>query len=189
MYTSINSNCTNPVFVYGSLLDGLSNHEILKRNSYEDADFGGVFATVDTYLMLSLGMFPGVICQVGLTSELWSKYGSRCAAVLGEVWWVTDEMLETLDSLEGHPDFYKRVPTAIRAWERHSPLSSETEFEMSLGADPLLKRNEVWMYVLPSSYARRNYEVIDPLHGYSVRGILSWSKVVTGESPPMAATI
>jgi len=67
------------VFVYGSLLKGLGNHGLLRRNG---SKFDGVTETTeDAFEMVSMGSFPAVF-------RLPSKYeGTR---VRGEVYEVTD---------------------------------------------------------------------------------------------------
>jgi gamma-glutamylcyclotransferase (GGCT)/AIG2-like uncharacterized protein YtfP len=51
--------------------------------------------------MMGLGFFPGV-CE----SSEWQEEPAR---MYGEVYSVTPEVLHSLDLLEGHPHFYKRV--------------------------------------------------------------------------------
>lgn len=89
---------TKLVFVYGSLLRGLSNHQVLIGNGY--AEFVRTDRTMPEHTMLDLGGYPGVI-HGGDTS------------ILGEVWRVDAECLEALDRLEGHPTFYRREPVQL----------------------------------------------------------------------------
>lgn len=86
------------VFVYGSLLSGLSNHDVLSRNG--SAVFVRADRTPPFYTMVDLGSFPGVF-QCGSTK------------IVGEVWSVDRECLAALDRLEGHPHFYKRCPVSL----------------------------------------------------------------------------
>jgi len=78
------------VFVYGSLKKGYSNHEVL-----DDSTFIGDHVTDEKYTMLSMGAFPCVD-------------DGGVAAIHGEVYAVTDEILKNLDILEGVPRFFKR---------------------------------------------------------------------------------
>ena len=69
------------IFVYGTLLSGLERHYILDDSTFiGDAVAGGV-------CLYNLGYFPGI------------KKGD--GAVIGELYYVSDETLETLDAIEG----------------------------------------------------------------------------------------
>ena len=87
------------VFVYGSLMKGLSNHRTLE---------GSVFvgeARIRGFRMVSLGAFPGLVCG---NSE-----------IHGEQYYVDPVTLDRLDNLEGNGRFYtrERVDTSFgRAW-------------------------------------------------------------------------
>lgn len=85
------------IFVYGSLLSGLHNHETLRG-----ADFMSAATTRPEYTMLDLGAFPGV-CAGGTT------------AIRGELWSCGPFVLSRLDRLEGHPTFYRRTHIRVRA--------------------------------------------------------------------------
>jgi gamma-glutamylcyclotransferase (GGCT)/AIG2-like uncharacterized protein YtfP len=78
------------VFVYGSLKKGYGNHCILG-----DSTFIGDHVTDEKYTMLSMGAFPCV--DDGGTTP-----------IHGEVYAVTDEILNNLDLLEGCPRFFKQ---------------------------------------------------------------------------------
>lgn len=89
----------NKIFVYGTLLSGFGNHKRLLENK-------------STYLgtaeikgkMFSMGGFPGV------------TEGED--DIHGEVYEVNDEVLKSLDRLEGHPNFYKRTQVELTSdWE------------------------------------------------------------------------
>lgn len=102
------------VFVYGTLKKGKGNHRLLT-----EATFLGRAKIKGPYLLVSLGGFPGVIkTQDGVERE-----------VSGEVYQINDDILQSLDWLEGHPRFY----------ERHKV---RTPFKSA------------WCYFLPESYAR-----------------------------------
>jgi gamma-glutamylcyclotransferase len=79
------------VFVYGSLLEGQSNHRWLSR-----ARKVGQACTQAAFDFFSLGAFPGLVAG-GHT------------AVEGEVYEVDAITLAALDRLEGHPSFYRRT--------------------------------------------------------------------------------
>ena len=100
-------------FVYGSLLEGFGNHQIIS-----DAKFLGEHVTDAKYSLLNLGSFPGVL-ENGDTS------------IVGEVYEVTDEIFARLDMLEGYPTFYgrKQIKTAYGdAWIYLLPNSYLTKY-------------------------------------------------------------
>lgn len=88
---------SNKVFVYGTLKSGGA---IRGLNQFgEGAVIVGKAQTVyPDYDMIDLGAFPGVV-----------KGGTY--KIEGEVWEVSDEVMEQLDAIEGYPDFYDREPT------------------------------------------------------------------------------
>jgi gamma-glutamylcyclotransferase (GGCT)/AIG2-like uncharacterized protein YtfP len=92
------------VFVYGSLKNGQGNHRLLAK-----AKFLGRSYIEGNYRMVSLGGFPGVIRHESIPMN----------RIVGEVYQVDEDTLQSLDVLEGHPRFYKRdkVPTSHKnAW-------------------------------------------------------------------------
>lgn len=98
------------VFVYGSLKRDYYNHSVMER-------CGGKFVDEATisgsgYTLVDLGSYPGVILgpdNTGKTKE-----------VHGEVYEVPLEGLRGLDTLEGHPNYYKRfkVKTSLDKGDR-----------------------------------------------------------------------
>jgi gamma-glutamylaminecyclotransferase len=80
-----------PVFVYGSLKRGGSNHSVLG----EDSIFAGTYKTEPKFTLYDLVNFPAV-CLGGNTS------------IVGEVYLVDSYVFEDLDYLEGYPKFYNR---------------------------------------------------------------------------------
>ncbi|RJS13940.1 gamma-glutamylcyclotransferase, partial [Corallococcus sp. H22C18031201] len=83
------------VFVYGTLLSGQPNHHILRG-----AQLVGVARTRAAFGLFDYGPFPALAS------------GGR-HTVVGEVYEVDALTLAELDTLEGHPHFYKRVPIAL----------------------------------------------------------------------------
>ena len=70
-----------------------------KARSYIGASIVGKAKTqYPDYEMSDLGAFPGVFLN--------GKFH-----IQGEVWEVSDEVMEQLDAIEGYPDFYDREPT------------------------------------------------------------------------------
>jgi gamma-glutamylcyclotransferase (GGCT)/AIG2-like uncharacterized protein YtfP len=83
------------VFVYGTLLRGESNHNLLT-----DSRFLGMARTEPLFSLFDLGGYPAM-----------SSGG--CTSVVGEIYEVTEKVLEALDELEGHPDWYRRAPIKL----------------------------------------------------------------------------
>lgn len=78
------------VFVYGTLMRGGFYHHLLETSRFiEEAH------TRRAYTLVDLGDYPALL-EGGDTS------------VAGEIFEVTDEVLASLDELEGHPDYYRR---------------------------------------------------------------------------------
>lgn len=104
---------TNKVFVYGTLKKG---NTLRGLDRFGDAEFVGEAKTTDShYHMYSLGAFPAVTMNGD-------------SAVSGEVWEVTAQTLESLDQIEGYPDFYTRsvIETTLGpAWMYHIETISE----------------------------------------------------------------
>ena len=89
------------VFVYGTLLRGEVNHDLL-----DGAPLLGEHRTEPRFTLLLLGAYPGLI-------------GGGRTAVFGEVYRVDEAGLLRLDRLEDYPRLYDRgqIPTPYgRAW-------------------------------------------------------------------------
>lgn len=78
------------LFVYGTLKRGRGNHRLLGN-----AKFIGEGETVEKYKMYDIGV-PIVV------------KGSPHVRIKGELYMVDEKILKQCDSLEGHPDMYKR---------------------------------------------------------------------------------
>lgn len=83
------------VFVYGTLKKGFSNHRLLAG-----AEFLGAAQTVEKYAMYSTGT------PIVLKDEAVSP-------IFGELYRVNEKTLAALDSLEGHPDWYRRQEVEV----------------------------------------------------------------------------
>jgi len=70
------------VFVYGTLMKGQANHDLMKGAIYE-----GKYKTDDRWGLINIGVFPALVPHV--------------LAVEGEVYTVDKETLAVLDRLEG----------------------------------------------------------------------------------------
>lgn len=92
------TNNTHMVFVYGTLLRGESNHDLLKN-----AEFVGEAQTSPEYDLVNLGAFPGMVAggETGIKGEIFS---------------VNDVTLKALDRLEGHPVFYRRTMLKLKGF-------------------------------------------------------------------------
>lgn len=97
------------VLVYGTLKAGHPNHRLMRG-----ANMLGkmVLHGAD---MRTLGAFPGAIRAPGTGN-----------VIFGEVYEITEECLQSLDILEGHPNFYQRqrIRTPYgKAWCYFLPLT------------------------------------------------------------------
>ena len=83
------------VFVYGTLLAGEPNHDLLAG-----ARCLGPARTAPAFDLYSFGPYPGLVREGG-------------TAVAGELYEVDDATLARLDVLEGYPDLYDRGPIRL----------------------------------------------------------------------------
>ena len=90
---------THALFVYGTLMRGQAANHMLR-----DCSCAGRFLLRD-YALFDLGAFPAVSRQAGET-------------VIGEVWLVTDEVLQTLDHYEDEGALYERCPVIVENHNR-----------------------------------------------------------------------
>ena len=89
------------VFVYGTLMSGFGNNSIISHTEPEiDCSIGPIKATTEDDFMLTAytHSFPAMYRFVG----------ADAAPVHGEIWSVHPMTLERMDTLEGHPHWYKR---------------------------------------------------------------------------------
>ena len=102
------------VFVYGTLKRGHSNHYLIKDG--KDSKFLGREILEGPYTMLDLRYYPGVIRQ--------DSNSSLSRRIYGEVYRISEETLEVLDTLEGNGRFFTRrqIPTRFKkAWAYFIP--------------------------------------------------------------------
>ena len=85
------------IFVYGTLKRGFGNHHYLRS-----AKFIATGRTKNKYALYAAGI-PFVVKDNQVTN------------IIGEIYEVDDATLAIIDSLEGHPDFYKRMQVPIIA--------------------------------------------------------------------------
>jgi gamma-glutamylcyclotransferase (GGCT)/AIG2-like uncharacterized protein YtfP len=108
---------TTRVFVYGTLLRGEGNHDLLARS-----ELLGPARTPPRFALHDLGGFPGLV-----------DGGEH--AVEGEVYIVGPDTLARLDQLEGHPRFYRRAPIAL---EDGTPVETYLLPREQVAACPLI---------------------------------------------------
>lgn len=102
------------IFVYGTLKKGYGNNTLL-----HSAEFVGNAQTVRPFKMYSYGGFPVVF----------ETNDDKSAPVYGEMYRVKDaRTMHSLDSLEGHPDWFCRTPVVVK-----TPEGEYTEVEMYIG--------------------------------------------------------
>ena len=89
------------VFVYGTLRSGFSNH-FLMASTVKIGDG----ETKNKYALYTSGI-PFLVED------------EQVSTIKGEVYFVDDTILRVLDSLEGHPDWYKRklIPVVVKGKE------------------------------------------------------------------------
>lgn len=106
------NNLWHNVFVYGTLQSRAQTIRSLRES--QDEEFVGLTETADHYQMYDLGHFPGVtLCDQ-----------SQGHPVSGELWRVTDVVMQELDVIEGYPDFYDKMlieTTLGQAWMYYLP--------------------------------------------------------------------
>lgn len=87
------------IFVYGTLKRGMWNNRLLG----EHALYLGEAVTKDQYLMRDIG-FPIIFTR---------DWPEQLGHVMGEVYDVTSDVVDNLDRLERHPDWYRRTPIVV----------------------------------------------------------------------------
>jgi gamma-glutamylcyclotransferase (GGCT)/AIG2-like uncharacterized protein YtfP len=89
---------TFPLFVYGSLRTGLINNHKLHSATYQ-----GFWCTSNEYYMIGIksGSYPYVTDE-NIHNELLPT------KIYGELYYINEEMLKSIDEMEGHPTQYRR---------------------------------------------------------------------------------
>ena len=64
------------------------------------SDYLGVYETITKYTMYDLGEFPCI------------TFGGK-TSIVGDVFEVNDYTLDLCDMIEGHPDYYNRMPIEL----------------------------------------------------------------------------
>ena len=86
------------VFVYGTLKRGQRSHHILRGQ-----EFLGEAQTQLRYRLYICGWHPALV-----------EDSSNGVAVRGEVWQVSEEVLQKLDEYEEVPDYFSRKPILLQ---------------------------------------------------------------------------
>uniref|UniRef100_A0A023G7K7 Gamma-glutamylcyclotransferase family protein n=1 Tax=Amblyomma triste TaxID=251400 RepID=A0A023G7K7_AMBTT len=137
------------VFVYGTLKSGESNNHFLKCAANGRASLVGPAKTVKKWPLVLVSSYeiPCLLPYEGVGHE-----------VSGEVYEVDDRMLELLDRLESHPDFYTR---SLEDVELLSPPQPEDPANKSTTDSPSSSpespsdfsnsssRRKAWIYFVP----------------------------------------
>jgi gamma-glutamylcyclotransferase (GGCT)/AIG2-like uncharacterized protein YtfP len=97
------------VAVYGSLRQGMHNHHLLEKESFLGKE------VVYGFKMYNLGSFPA--CVPEKTKSM----------IVTEIYEVSDKTFNSLDRLEGYPNFYDRTSIVTKfglAWiyYLHNPM-------------------------------------------------------------------
>jgi gamma-glutamylcyclotransferase (GGCT)/AIG2-like uncharacterized protein YtfP len=127
------------VFVYGTLKEGHGNHDFYLAGNPAVEKLGRCYIT-GNYRMYSNGAFPMVTC------------GSRNepAHIVGEVYEVDEDTLDSLDALEGHPDWYcrEKVETPFKkAWVYMMPEDGRfpEQSRVMSGCFAMTQEEEEWI--------------------------------------------
>lgn len=124
------------IFVYGTLKKGHPNHRLI-----EAATFLGRHQLEETSHLIDLGYYPGVVRA--------RPAGGESAVVRGEVYRVTSEMLDAVDVLEGHPNYYQRFKISTpwkSAWCYFLPVGYAAKYGAILNGlwNPSDEEQEFW---------------------------------------------
>jgi gamma-glutamylcyclotransferase (GGCT)/AIG2-like uncharacterized protein YtfP len=91
------------VFVYGTLMRGTANHDVLARTG---ARFVGDARTTTTRTLVDLGPYPALL-------PFDRARDAGATPVTGELFEIEAAALETLDAFEGTPSLFRRETIAV----------------------------------------------------------------------------
>ncbi len=85
------------VLVYGSLKHSCGNNDVMQNIGAKCLGYDSITGEFE---MISLGPFPGVV---------WHRNPNMRSVILGELYTVDYAGLASLDAIEGHPHWYRRI--------------------------------------------------------------------------------
>uniref|UniRef100_A0A1E1XDH0 Gamma-glutamylcyclotransferase family protein n=1 Tax=Amblyomma aureolatum TaxID=187763 RepID=A0A1E1XDH0_9ACAR len=163
------------VFVYGTLKSGENFNHFLARPTDGRASLVGPARTVKKWplVLASSHEIPCILHYEGLGHE-----------VYGEVYKVDDRMLELLDRLESHPDFYVRSLEDVVVLSRHqsgnsedqaTPHSAKTSSKPPSNHSELPLRLNVWVYFMRKN--EKELLTLPHLSNYTLKPGIVWPEL------------
>lgn len=131
----------NRFFVYGTLKTGHGNNDLMVRAGGQRVGYDvmrGPFAMVD------IGGIPGVVVSQDAPQT----------DIFGELWVGGEDLMNSLDILEGHPKFYKRVRFTTERYLQKS-----------------------WIYTLDKGFIEKDNVIKDGLWLPTEAEKTAWSKI------------
>lgn len=130
------------IFVYGTLMHGLSNHYLLL-----DCKFCGYAETIENFALF-------VIDYPIVTSTI------RNCSIRGELYEVLDQTtLDKLDQLEEHPNWYERRQVAVSVYDKADSNKNRQEVIAELYFNDRYDLNRVSAHAVPSGSFRDYPEI------------------------------
>ena len=112
------------LFVYGTL-----RKKDIRSSFLENSKYLGEFVTQPKYSLYNLGSFPAI-----------TKDGDT--AIVGEVYEINDaDTLYQIDLIEGHPNFYTRLPIDIDFSQSREIVNNFSQADVDCEAYFLLSRD------------------------------------------------
>lgn len=108
--TMLHSGEKHLVFVYGTLMSSMRNHDRLQRSGVERLSYDA--RLVGDYKMASR-MTHGGIAPIVTTDNDYGRSIIRSGIIRGELYEVDSATLSLLDRYEGHPEVYERQRLTI----------------------------------------------------------------------------
>jgi len=115
--TMLHSGEKHRVFVYGTLMTGMRNHFRMDNNGVRRIT--NISSTEHGFHFTSAAMTTGAfemrtrITGAGYPAPIVITEGEQENQIRGEVYEVSNQMLITLDRLEGHPEVYRRESVLV----------------------------------------------------------------------------
>jgi gamma-glutamylcyclotransferase (GGCT)/AIG2-like uncharacterized protein YtfP len=148
--TMLHSGEKHLVFVYGTLMNGMRNHDRLVRNKAQ-------LVNENAYVIGNLSMKCKTMGDFTAPIVMQEPDHITARGVIGELYEISDQLLHALDAFEGHPDVYERKKVCVETKD---------------------KTEEAWMYyfvaAVPSDVSEENITVLSNTSGryhYKWRGL------------------